>query len=132
MNRVVLDTNVVFAAFAARGLCESVFELCLEQHELIASEFLYEELAEKLIIKLKLPKDTVQDILKLYRGQTKSVEPIKVLKSACRDKDDLAVLGTSTAGKAEYLITGDKDLLTLGAFKGTRIVTPRAFYEKQC
>ncbi len=36
--RIVLDANVVVAAFAARGLCESLFELCLGSHEIVLSE----------------------------------------------------------------------------------------------
>jgi hypothetical protein len=34
----VLDANVVVAAFAVRGLCEPVFELCLDSHEILLSE----------------------------------------------------------------------------------------------
>ena len=48
MSRVILDTNVVFAAFAAHGLCESVFELCLERHDLFISDHLIGELRDKL------------------------------------------------------------------------------------
>jgi len=36
--KIVLDANVIVAAFAARGLCEAVFELCLSCHITAASE----------------------------------------------------------------------------------------------
>ena len=36
--RVVVDANVAIAAVAARGLCEAVFELCLERHEMEGTE----------------------------------------------------------------------------------------------
>jgi predicted nucleic acid-binding protein len=36
--RIVLDSNVIVAAFAARGLCESVMEVCLSEHEIFFSE----------------------------------------------------------------------------------------------
>jgi predicted nucleic acid-binding protein len=42
--RVVLDANVVIAAAASRGLCESVFELCLERHELVCCDSLLQEI----------------------------------------------------------------------------------------
>jgi len=125
----VLDTNVVFAAFAARGLCESLFELCLEQHVLITSDFLFGELETKLAQKLKLPMETIREILSLYQSQGEHVVPSPVDASACRDTDDLAVLGTCMSGSADYLITGDKDLLTLDRYEATRIVSPRDFYE---
>jgi predicted nucleic acid-binding protein len=41
--RIVLDTNVIVAAFAARGLCADVFEVCLENHTIIISEFILSE-----------------------------------------------------------------------------------------
>jgi predicted nucleic acid-binding protein len=39
------------------------------------------------------------------------------------------VIGLVSPGEAEAVDTGDKDLLLLGAFKGTAIMTPRAFWE---
>lgn len=33
--KLVLDSNVIVAAFATRGLCGSLFEYCLESHEVI-------------------------------------------------------------------------------------------------
>jgi predicted nucleic acid-binding protein len=41
---VVLDTNVLVAAFATRGLCQSVFELCLDRHTIAISDPLIQEL----------------------------------------------------------------------------------------
>jgi putative PIN family toxin of toxin-antitoxin system len=129
MSRVVLDTNVVFAAFATRGLCESIFELCLEQHTIISSDFLYQELEDKLSSKLKLPENTVADILALYQSRSQLVIPAKLDKETCRDIDDIPVLGTCVSGEATYLVTGDKDRLVLNNLSETKIITPRAFYE---
>lgn len=36
--KIILDANVVVAAFASRGLCEAVFKLCIDSHDLILSE----------------------------------------------------------------------------------------------
>jgi uncharacterized protein len=51
-----------------------------------------------------------------------------VATDACRDADDLHVLGLATTGKADYLVTGDDDLLVLKRFGRCRIVTPRQFW----
>jgi predicted nucleic acid-binding protein len=40
----VLDTNVLLAAFATRGLCEAVFEACLADHDVVLSEHILREL----------------------------------------------------------------------------------------
>lgn len=131
MSRIVLDTNVVIAAFAARGLCESVFELCLEKHEMVISDFLLEELREKLIKKIKLPHDTIEDIIELYSKHSQKVIPANIEKEICRDPEDVPVVGTCLSGGAEYLISGDKDLLVLKKFGNIKILTPREFYELQ-
>lgn len=129
MSKIVLDTNVVIAAFAARGLCESVFELCLEKHELIVSEFLIKELRGKLVKKIQLPQDAVEEILQLYAKNSKIVIPATIENEICRDPGDIPVIGTCVSGRAQFLISGDKDLLVIGNFEGTRIITPREFYE---
>ena len=40
------------------------------------------------------------------------------------------VLGSAVTGKAQYIITGDKDLLSVGKFKGVEIVDPRTFWSE--
>ena len=52
--RVVLDSNVIVAAFASRGLCESILELCLDSHEVVLSEGLLAETRKNLSKKIKL------------------------------------------------------------------------------
>ena len=37
------------------------------------------------------------------------------------------IIATAVAAKADYLVTGDKDLLSLGSYRGIGIVTPEAF-----
>ena len=43
-------------------------------------------------------------------------------------KKDLMVLGSAVTGKVQYVITGDKDLLSVGKFKNIEIVDPRTFW----
>lgn len=131
MSRIVLDTNVVIAAFATRGLCESVFELCLERHEIVLSDFLIRALEEKLKNKIKLPDSVVEEILQWYTRNSLNVRLSSVDPGVCRDPKDASVIGTCLGGGAELLITGDKDLLVLESFGDTRILTLREFYVSQ-
>jgi putative PIN family toxin of toxin-antitoxin system len=56
------------------------------------------------------------------------VEPGGELEAALRDRKDQPILGTLLAAQADYLITGDKDLLALaGKYP---ILTPAAFWER--
>ena len=125
--KVVLDANVIIAAFAARGLCESVLELCLSDHQLIVSEHLLGEVRKHLLGKLRLPAAVAEDILGLLREQGRLFEPVSVSADACRDPDDLPVLGVAVAAVADCIVTGDKDLLAVGQFQGVWIYSPRAF-----
>ena len=126
--RIVLDANVVVAAFAARGLCESLFELCLGSHEILLSEPLLDEIRRNLTKKVKLERRTTAGIERLLRENGSLLDPAAVPADACRDADDLHVLGLAKAGKADYLVTGDNDLLALNHYGRCRIVTPRQFW----
>lgn len=47
-----------------------------------------------------------------------------------RDRKDNILLELAASGDADYLITGDRDLLVLNPFRGTEILTPREFLDK--
>jgi putative PIN family toxin of toxin-antitoxin system len=126
--KVVLDTNVIIAAFAARGLCTEVFEVCLEAHRIVISEHILSEIRENLVHKIHLPRGVVQDIIEYLRDVTEVVEPEVIDKPACRDGKDDKIIGTALGGDATFVITGDKDLLVLKKYKGIRIITPREFW----
>lgn len=53
----------------------------------------------------------------------------KTLPNVVRDRDDNEVLAAAELGGADVIITGDKDLLSLGSFAGIKIVSPRVFRE---
>jgi putative PIN family toxin of toxin-antitoxin system len=127
--KVVLDTNVILAAFATRGLCEAVMAVCVDRHEIVVSEAILAEVSEHLRDKFKLPASRVREIVSFLRHQATMVIPVPISTDACRDPDDLAILGTAVAAQADGLITGDNDLLSLGTFQEIRILSPRAFYE---
>jgi putative PIN family toxin of toxin-antitoxin system len=127
--RVILDTNVILAAFAGRGLANAVFELCLEKHEIIISEHILSELQNNLQKKLKMPKDRVQRIIEYLREYCTLSSYKKLDKVICRDPDDIKILGISEVTKPDYIVTGDTDLLALKEFRSIPILTPRGFWE---
>jgi putative PIN family toxin of toxin-antitoxin system len=53
--------------------------------------------------------------------------PLPPVRDVCRDPDDAHVLAAAVAVGAEYIVTGDKDLLALGGYDAIRIVSARAF-----
>lgn len=128
--RTILDANVLIAAVAGRGLCESVLEVCLEEHELIVSEKLLDEVHRKLVKKIKLPNSVALEFCRLLRDNAIMATPAAVAPDACRDPKDLYLLGLCESTKAEFMVTGDQDLINSGWHGATKIVMPRQFWEK--
>jgi len=128
--RVVLDTNVLVAAFGFGGICRAIVDVCVHSHRLVLSEHILREVHRHLRGKLDHPSPMADQRLLLLREIGEIVAPLPVAADACRDRDDLPVLGTVLAAKADCLVTGDKDLLDLGEFSGCPILSPRQFWQR--
>lgn len=126
--RLVLDTNVLVAAFAARGTCHELLEHCFRHHSVVASEFILRELQEKLLAKLKVPAPRAAAVVALLRSRIEIAEPVELASAACRDPEDDWILATAVAGGCACVITGDRDLLDMGTFQGIRILAPARFW----
>ncbi|MGC9453981.1 MAG: putative toxin-antitoxin system toxin component, PIN family [Phycisphaerae bacterium] len=127
--KVVPDTNALLAAFGTRGLCEAVFEICLTDHQIVLCEHILRQLNRHLRGKFHLPAAAARETVDFLRTNAALVEPAAVPPSACRDESDLPVLGTADAAGADCLISGDTDLLSLGRFGRTLILSPRQFHD---
>jgi len=128
--RVVLDSNVLVAAFAARGISSVLLEYCVENHEVVICEQILDEVERALMRKVGVPQSVCRDILGYLRGEACFVRPVEIDPQVCRDASDLAVLGAAVGGGCSHLITGDADLLSIGRHGGLRTVSPRAFWER--
>jgi len=127
--KVVLDTNVIIASLATRGLCHSVFELCLDRFEIIISSFLIDEVETNLSKKLRLPDRLIRDIIEFLSENATLIDVDETPQDVCKDPDDARILALAQKSDAAYLITGDKDLLTIKKFAASKILSPRQFWE---
>ena len=128
--RVVLDTNVLIAAFATRGLCEDVLRTILAEHELVASKFIIEELERVLGDKLKIPKSKVREISTFIRQSAHFVDPQDPSSWPPNDVDDRWVVATAIEGNARILVSGDRDLQNPPEDFAVEVLTPREFWER--
>ncbi len=124
--KVVVDTNVFISGILFGGNPEKVLEQIRNQIILLC---ISPSIAVEIITKIK--KFTQDDLVlkSLQSTITKNVLLVKPAKKVniCRDPKDNMYLEAVWESQADYLITGDKDLLTLKAFKKTKIVTPKEF-----
>ncbi len=139
MHRVVLDTNILVSAFlfSERGgppveLLRSAKE---ERFTLITSEAMLDELEGVLTRDARAQErygytsEAVAAYRTLLEARAVVVKPRKPFPKVSRDPDDDLILATAALAKADYLVTGDNDLLTIGEHQGVRIVTPRQFLD---
>lgn len=126
--RVLLDTNVLVAAFATRGHCQEVLQLVLSQHELVVGEANLTELERVLLTKLGMPETQAREIDEFVAEHAEVVVPTAPAKWPRRDLDDQWVVAAAMLGKVELVVSGDKDLLEAGGDNQCQVVTPRAFW----
>ena len=126
---IVLDTNVIVAAFATEGLCHAVFEVCLDQHQIVLNEFILKEVTETLKKKLKMPEAAVQEVIRFLRDQSDIIDHAKPETHISRDPKDDMILALAAVAHSHYIITGDEDLLILKSFNDIPILSPRQFWE---
>lgn len=127
---VVFDTNILFSATGWRG---NPFQ-CVERARTgevaaVSCPELMEELAEKLELKLGFSPDQTAETLADYLSFVRLVDIPKTLDAVPRDAEDNAVLECAIEGGAEYVVTGDDDLLSLKTFRGIQIVRAREFLD---
>lgn len=128
--RVFLDTNVLVSAFTTRGLCADLLRLALAEHELLSGEVILEELQQVLIERFHIPRPVNEGIIELLRSQAVIIpKPEYPATVGVRDPDDEWVIASALRGKADVLVTGDKDMLVLKRVGEMPIHDPRGFWE---
>ena len=127
--KAVFDTNVLLAAFLTEGVCAKLLTRARKrQFILFACPFILREFEHILSKKFSATKQERENAQLLIAEAAAGVlHPADIPSGACRDKDDDNVLACALAADADYLVTGDKDLLQMKTFRGIRIIAPRAF-----
>ena len=130
MVRAVIDTNVLVSALIHDGKPRKlIFEL-LNRHTAILSRQMLAELADVAgRDKFQVTDSQVERFLSIMVKMAKIVLDNALFKEVASDPDDDVVLNVAYRGKADYIVTGDKHLLTLNDFKKTKIVTVNQMLE---
>lgn len=128
--RVFFDTNVLASAFATRGFCAEVFDLALERHEVVVGQPVLVELERVLADRFGVDSGRVGRVLRFLRGfPVVSVPPLDgtAVLPDLTDPDDVPVLASALAARANVLVTGDRALQVEAA--GVQALSPRQYWE---
>ena len=134
MTRAVIDNNVfVSGLIKSNGPPGRILASQRRGHfDLVTSAPLLQELEAVLlrphILKLiRATESDVVDFVDQLRADAIVVTPDFTLTVVERDPDDNRVLEAAVAGRVDFIVTGDQDLLVLESFRGIAVVTPARF-----
>ena len=129
--RIVIDTNVlVSAVLSQQGPSHALWDHVLNTRvELFVTQALLDEFADvisrdKFAAVLARTTRTSQAILLKLRESAELVASVPLPAPVSRDPDDDHVIAAAVAAQAEWIVTGDRDLLVLGSYEGIAIITP--------
>ena len=129
MSRVVPDTNVAISATFWRGNPRLIFDLARQGRlTLLSSAPIEAELIRVLSYpKFGLAAEEILPIVKDIRGIARFIKVRSTVDIIKEDPTDNVFLECALDGQANYVVSGDHHLLSLGNFRGVEILRPRDF-----
>jgi len=128
--RVVLDTNTLISALLFSGTASRLVPLWQSGRiTVLLSKAILEEYLRVLVYpKFRLTDQEIRGLIEEdLLPFVDTVQVRKSLKVVTRDPEDDKFLECAVAGRAAYLVTGDRDLLELGSHRTIKILTVGEF-----
>lgn len=133
-EHVVIDTNVLISGLlSATSTPAKAVERAITEAQLIATTSTLRELMERLLspkFNRYVPRERRDALLLRLAPLIEIVEVVQQVR-ACRDPRDDKFLEAAVNGRADVLVSGDKDLLELHPFRGIAILTPAAYLDRK-
>jgi len=129
MIKVVIDTNVFISGMFWKGPPSKILD-ALEngRFRLVLSPEIFTEYQRVAAdMGRKYPDVDTSKFLELVGYNSDIVPDLAFTKPVCSDSDDDKFLAAALSAKASYIVTGDKALLKVAEFSGTKIVQPSSF-----
>jgi uncharacterized protein len=129
-TRYVIDTNVIVSSLLfENSISSEAFRYALKHGEVLLSTELLEELSDVLSrgkFNRFVTSEERDEFLETFVERAILIEVIEKVQE-CRDSKNDKILELALNGGAEYIVSGDKDLLVLNPFRDVKIVTPEEF-----
>ena len=127
--KAVFDTNVLIAAFLTEGICAKLLIRARRRDfDMILCDGILQEF--KRVLKKKFaafPHEMSEAVMILSAAAQDIFRRTDSMASVCRDPDDNVILDCARDAVADYIVTGDEDLLVLKNYEGISILSPSEF-----
>ena len=129
--RVVLDANIIISGWHYGGTPERAINLGRSSgFRVYISPYILGEVERTLLgVRFSWSRSRLDGSLGSFLQWANIIHPAVQVTGVSRDVNDDPVLACCLQANADYLVTGDNDLLALGSFQGTQIVNAAAFLE---
>jgi putative PIN family toxin of toxin-antitoxin system len=131
--RVVLDTNTLVSALLFSGVASRLVPLWQSRRitVLVSKSILNEYLRVLGYQKFGLSESEIRGLIEEeLLPYADAIEVRRRLPAVCRDPEDMKFLECAVIGRAEYLITGDQDLRSLGSYRAVTLLTAGEFLRR--
>ncbi|GBU20285.1 hypothetical protein R80B4_00161 [Fibrobacteres bacterium R8-0-B4] len=131
--KIVLDANIYISAYFWGGKPDAILDRIAARSDIL---FITDDIIKEIETVLKMAKfaltdDGVRQRTAKIRGLgiTVAVPPKHRITGVCRDPSDEKYIECALAAGADYIISGDRDLLDLKEYGGVKIVNARAYLD---
>lgn len=124
--KLVIDTNILIsAALSAQGAPARLVRGALAQHRLVFSQLTFDELRTRLYRPKFDPYIHLENRERLLHDMSAAAIWVDIGEPAvfCRDPDDNPFFATALQAQADYLISGDNDVLDAPSVVGLRVIS---------
>jgi uncharacterized protein len=122
--KIVLDTNIWISFLIGKKLSSLVTAIAESAVEIFLSDKLLNEITKVLKyprLEHRVSEAKLHKLFKIFKNEIKKIQPACSI-SDCRDAKDNFLLELAVSANADYLVTGDSDLLVLNPYRGIKII----------
>jgi len=123
MNRVFIDTNIFISAYFWPGNERNLVSIPQKNIKYYTSQQVLDEIKKVLMEKFNVNINDINGYISKILSKFIIAKPDVKSQVVVRDEKDTDILKSALSEKCTFLITGDKDLLTLKKVINTRILT---------
>jgi putative PIN family toxin of toxin-antitoxin system len=126
---LIFDSGVWVSAIRFGGVPRQAIVKALLQDEINICAEIENEIVRIMRRKFAVMENEVRARMEIFLQKSKRVPVAGKLFGVCRDPKDDFILECAVTGRADRIVTGDKDLLSLDPYGAIRILTPRQYLD---